>query len=251
MADDSKATDVGARYAQALFDLAVETNALPAVEADLKALGAMIAASHDLRTLLRSPKFSAEEKGKGLAAIAEKAGLGEVMRKFLGLLAANRRTLALEEIIRAFARLAAARRGVVSAQVTTAVPLTDAQRDGVAAALRTALSARTCRSRRGLTPRSSAGSRSGSGPASMTLRSSRSSISEIRPQAELKKNRSMDIRASEISDILKSQIANFGIEADVSDVGQVLHRSATASPACFGPRSGAGRRDGGVSVRLA
>jgi F-type H+-transporting ATPase subunit alpha len=32
----------------------------------------------------------------------------------------------------------------------------------------------------------------------------------------------MDIRASEISDILKSQIANFGIEADVSDVGQVL-----------------------------
>src|SRR5579863_2750411 len=32
----------------------------------------------------------------------------------------------------------------------------------------------------------------------------------------------MDIRVSEISDILKSQIANFGVEADVSDVGQVL-----------------------------
>jgi F-type H+-transporting ATPase subunit alpha len=32
----------------------------------------------------------------------------------------------------------------------------------------------------------------------------------------------MDIRAAEISDILKSQIANFGIEADISDVGQVL-----------------------------
>src|SRR5580698_2653498 len=32
----------------------------------------------------------------------------------------------------------------------------------------------------------------------------------------------MDIRAAEISDILKSQIANFGVEADVSDVGQVL-----------------------------
>jgi len=32
----------------------------------------------------------------------------------------------------------------------------------------------------------------------------------------------MDIRASEITDILKSQIANFGVEADVSDVGQVL-----------------------------
>ena len=139
MADDSKATDVGARYAQALFDLAVETNGLPAVEADLQALGAMIAVSHDLRTLLRSPKFSAEEKGRGLAAVAEKANLGQTARKFLGLLAANRRTLALGEIIKAFERLAAARRGTVSAQVVTALPLTDAQRQGVAAALRTAL----------------------------------------------------------------------------------------------------------------
>ena len=32
----------------------------------------------------------------------------------------------------------------------------------------------------------------------------------------------MDIRAAEISAILKSQIANFGEEADVSDVGTVL-----------------------------
>ena len=45
MAEDSSATDVGARYAQALFDLAVETNGLPAVEADLKAVTAMLAAS--------------------------------------------------------------------------------------------------------------------------------------------------------------------------------------------------------------
>src|SRR6202521_3874956 len=32
----------------------------------------------------------------------------------------------------------------------------------------------------------------------------------------------MDIRAAEITEILKGQIANFGVEADVSDVGQVL-----------------------------
>ena len=32
----------------------------------------------------------------------------------------------------------------------------------------------------------------------------------------------MDIRAAEISDILKGQIENFGTEAEVSDVGQVL-----------------------------
>ncbi|MBT4083925.1 MAG: F0F1 ATP synthase subunit alpha, partial [Alphaproteobacteria bacterium] len=32
----------------------------------------------------------------------------------------------------------------------------------------------------------------------------------------------MDIRAAEISSILKDQIANFGTEAEVSEVGQVL-----------------------------
>ena len=32
----------------------------------------------------------------------------------------------------------------------------------------------------------------------------------------------MDIRAAEISDILKAQIAGFGTEADVAEVGQVL-----------------------------
>jgi F-type H+-transporting ATPase subunit delta len=139
VADDSSATDVGARYAQALFDLAIETNALPEVEADLEALEAMRAASADLRTLLGSPKFTAEDKARGLAAVAEQAGLSLTTRKFLGLLAANRRTLALEAVIKAFRRLAAARRGVVSAQVVTAIPLTEAQTAGLAAALRAAL----------------------------------------------------------------------------------------------------------------
>ncbi len=139
MADDSSATDVGARYAQALFDLAVETNALPTVEADLKSLEAMRAGSADLRMLLCSPKVSAEDKARGLAAIAERAQLSETTRKFLGLLAANRRTLALAEIIRSFHRLLAARRGQVSAQVTTAVALTEAQIAGLTHALRTSL----------------------------------------------------------------------------------------------------------------
>src|SRR4029077_16697514 len=44
-------------------------------------------------------------------------------------------------------------------------------------------------------------------------------LPEIRPQESV---RPMDIRAAEISAILKSQIANFGEEADVSGVGSVL-----------------------------
>lgn len=139
MADDSSAADVGARYAQALFDLAIETDALAVVETDLKTLETMRASSADLRTLITSPKFSAEDKAKGLSALAAGAGLSVTTQKFLGLLAANRRTAALEGVIKAFQRLAEARRGSVSAQVVTAVPLTEAQAAGLAAALRTAL----------------------------------------------------------------------------------------------------------------
>jgi len=139
LADNSFSTDVGARYAQALFDLAVETNALDPIEADLKSLKAMRAESKDLRDVLVSPRFSAEDKTKALKAIGERAGFNATTGKFLGLLAHNGRTGALADIIAAFERLSAKRRGAVSARVTTAVALTDAQTDSLKSALRQAL----------------------------------------------------------------------------------------------------------------
>ena len=139
MADDSKASNVGGRYAQALFDLANDQKQVAAVEADLKSLKAAIAESGDLRALLNSPTFSAEDKAKGLAAIAKKAKFSVTTQKFLGLLAANGRAAALPATITAFQSLAADARGAVSAEVTTAVPLSSAQAKGVAQALRQAL----------------------------------------------------------------------------------------------------------------
>lgn len=139
MADDTKSSNVGGRYAQALFDLANEENTVAAVEADLKSLKAMRTESKDLRTLLGSPAFSSEDKGRALSALAAQAGFQPTTRKFLGLLAANGRASALWSVITGFEALAAQARGAVSAQVTTAVPLTPAQASGVALALRTAL----------------------------------------------------------------------------------------------------------------
>jgi F-type H+-transporting ATPase subunit delta len=89
--------------------------------------------------LLQSPAFSAEDKAKGLAAIAETAGFNATTKKFLGLLAANSRAAALSAVVAAFEKLAADARGEVQAQVTTAVPLTAVQAKGVAQALRQAL----------------------------------------------------------------------------------------------------------------
>ena len=139
MADDSNASDVGARYAQALFDLTVETDVVAEVEADLRSLRTMRAQSADLRSLLSSPVFSSDAKARALGAIADRANFAPTTRKFLGTLAANRRLGALPVIIAAFERLSAERRGVVSAQVVTAVAMTQAQAAALAEALRAAL----------------------------------------------------------------------------------------------------------------
>ena len=139
MADDSKQADVGVRYAQALFELAKEQGQAAAVEADLKSLKAMRAESADLRTLIASPAFDSDDKARGLAAVAAAAGFSETTRKFLGLVAANRRASALPGMIASFEKIAAADRGAISAEVVTALPLTPAQTQALAASLRTAL----------------------------------------------------------------------------------------------------------------
>ena len=139
MADDSQTSNVGSRYAQALFDLATDEKTVAKVEADLKSLKKMRSESKDFQTLLASPAFSATDKSKALLALADRAALTLTTRKFLGLLAANGRSDILGDVISAYESLSAKARGVVSAQVTTAVALTAAQSKGVAAALRTAL----------------------------------------------------------------------------------------------------------------
>jgi F-type H+-transporting ATPase subunit delta len=139
VADDSKAGEVGARYALALFDLAKDERQIPAIEADLKDLKAMIAESRDLRAFLASPLYDSETKSRALAALADRAKFGALTRKFLGFLAAQRRAAALPAVIAQFQKLAADFRGVVQAEVTTAIALDANQAKGLASALRLAL----------------------------------------------------------------------------------------------------------------
>ena len=130
---------MGARYAQALFELAKDQRETAVVERDLKSLKGMLAESADLRTLVGSPGIDAATKTVGLNAIADAAQFAPTTKKFIGVVAANRRAAALRSMITSFEALAAADRGAVSAQVTTAMALTPAQEQALAAALRTAL----------------------------------------------------------------------------------------------------------------
>jgi F-type H+-transporting ATPase subunit delta len=125
------------RYASALYDLADEQGALDAAAADLNALKAMLEQSADFARFIKSPVLSRDEQSKGIAAIASSAQLSALMQKFLGLVARNRRLFALPEMIRAYLAILAARRGQETAEVTSAVPLTDAQLKSLSASLKT------------------------------------------------------------------------------------------------------------------
>jgi F-type H+-transporting ATPase subunit delta len=135
-AGNSSQHELAERYAKAVFELADEAKDLDTVAEDLRTLKAMLGESEDLARLVRSPVIGRREQAKAMAALAERAGFSGLTRKFLGAVAMNRRLFAIRAIIDAYLAELAARRGEVTARVTAARDLTEAQRDALAAALR-------------------------------------------------------------------------------------------------------------------
>ena len=113
-------------YAQALFDLAKESNAADKVGADLATFQSLIDESDDLRRFLRSPAIAAEEQVKALDEILKRAGIAGTAANFLKLVAAKRRLFAVADMIRDYHTLNDAEKGVARAEVTVAEPLKDA-----------------------------------------------------------------------------------------------------------------------------
>ena len=115
------------RYASALFELASENGTVTAVETDLENLGAALAESDELASVISNPQLSRAEQGKAIEGVASHLGLSDLTTKFLGVLAANRRLSKAPDMIAAFKTIAAAQRGEVTATVPSAHPLSDAQ----------------------------------------------------------------------------------------------------------------------------
>jgi len=133
---DTIVSGMAGRYASALFDLAQETGATEAVEADFRTLSSLLDESDDLRRLTKSPVFTADEQNRAIGAVLDRVGVNALTAKFIRLVAQNRRLFALEPMMRGFRALAATARGHVTADVTVAEPLTDSRRDALAQALR-------------------------------------------------------------------------------------------------------------------
>lgn len=134
-AETTLVSGLAGRYATALFELARDNGSLDSVAADLDRVDAAIAADPAFAALLRSPLFSRDEQERGVAAVLERLGAGNLVRPFVGLVARNRRLFALHDMIRGFRKLLSAHRNETLAEVVSATALSDAQVDSLRAAL--------------------------------------------------------------------------------------------------------------------
>ena len=137
VADTSQlVSGVAERYASSLFDLAQEAGSAAAVGADLDRFQALIDESDDLKRLIVSPVFSAEDQTKAISAVAAKVGITGLVANFLKVVASNRRLFAVPGMIKAYRVIAARARGEITAEVTSAHALTAAQETELKAALK-------------------------------------------------------------------------------------------------------------------
>jgi F-type H+-transporting ATPase subunit delta len=116
----------GKWYAQAIFEIALEKKALESVQQGLEKL-AELARDENLMAMLESPKPPVEAKGDLVKEV-----LGEVHSYVsnLALLLVSKDNLKLAgEISRDYQALLDASRGIEHAEVTTAVPLDDRERE--------------------------------------------------------------------------------------------------------------------------
>ncbi len=127
---------IAGRYAQALFELAREGNALSALEADADALGAALAVSPELGEMIASPVISREDQAAAMAAVAKKLGVSALTANTIALMAGKRRLFVLPQLVADLKSRIAAEKGEVTADVTAPVALTPAQAEALAAALK-------------------------------------------------------------------------------------------------------------------
>ncbi len=85
------------------------------VAVDLTRFNEALDAFDDMKRLVKSPTFSAEEQGRALAAILDKLEIEGLTENFLLLVAKNRRLFAAPDMIRAFRAMLARERGETSA----------------------------------------------------------------------------------------------------------------------------------------
>ena len=123
----SMSQSIAGRYAQAVFDIVKEEGGLDDLARQTDDLQSALDESGELRDLIASPLYSRAQQSGVISALAEKMGLSATLTNLLKLMSQNRRLFVLPQLVGRLRELIADARGEVTADVTSAVALTDEQ----------------------------------------------------------------------------------------------------------------------------
>lgn len=126
----SSVTQIAEPYAQALMSIASSQNLMDRFAEDVATLLETLAASDELRQFLENPFMKADAKKAVLRQVAGDR-IHPVMQNFLLLLVDRTRIVFLVDICQQYRTLVRQVRQIVLAEVTSAVELTDAQKEAV------------------------------------------------------------------------------------------------------------------------
>jgi F-type H+-transporting ATPase subunit delta len=115
------------RYAAAVFDLALDSGEVDAIDAGLMSLAKVIEGDATLSRALKSPLYKSEEKAAVLAALGDRLNLPDLAKRFVGVAALNRRAGDVPAMARAFADKAAKHRGSSRVVARVAHPISPDQ----------------------------------------------------------------------------------------------------------------------------
>jgi F-type H+-transporting ATPase subunit delta len=118
-------TNVARRYAKAIFEIGVESQSLPVVVEQVATLADAYAKSPELQRAVDDPLVGYAVKKAILTEVADRAGVTPVVKHTLLLLGDRRRLHALPAIAQLLREMSDAKQGVVRAEVTTAVRLSE------------------------------------------------------------------------------------------------------------------------------
>jgi F-type H+-transporting ATPase subunit delta len=125
-----KETRVASRYAKSLITLAQERGELEMVHDDMSLVRKTVDENRELDLLLHSPIIKDDKKLSILREIF--AGkIGETSQKFIDILVNKHRVHLIDDVAEEVERQYLSIKGVVSAQVVSAIPLSDAERSEV------------------------------------------------------------------------------------------------------------------------
>jgi F-type H+-transporting ATPase subunit delta len=114
---------VAARYAKALFDVALKDGDIRAVETELAAFADLVAGHAELWRALTSPGVPVQKKQGLVTALVERGGVSPVVGRTLALLAARDRLGVLPDLVADYRARLLDREGIVRAEITTAEPV--------------------------------------------------------------------------------------------------------------------------------